>query len=1176
MTDLHSSFGAGAIKRIYLKDFMVHTQLEINCSAQVNLIIGANGSGKSSVVCAICLGLGGDTGDMQREKSVSEFIRSGQQQSTIEITVQGSERSFEYKIQRVLIREANKSEWSINGETCTMKVVHKLMERLHIQMDNPCQFLPQELVSGFTALNPVDLLKHVMQAVDPRLLDEHKRLVKDNSQKSENAEQLTQLKKQLASLREKKLALAGDVAAFKDYELLKYKIEALDVQKLLCKAEEGLDLAEKKRKDAEFSKTNWAERQARLDALNDMKEKEERLVTAREVDLINAKAQRTKSMTESKQNTENIYTINNEIEELQSDLQDLEGTAQKTAEALNKHKEIVAQLESEEKALPPLPSPADFEASVAAHRAALDAYNEAQADFQQVKEEVLTAEDDLKAKVQAREALILSNAGRIREMEKERFSRQSIMARKWVEENKARFKHPVFGPLLVDMEADAKYRTQIEALLPNEIKFGFVVQSRDDGDVLKECPNYSEISIITIDAETASATLARPRILSNEQLEAMIKSKSLNLRWAIDVVKADKVVKAAIMTTVAATFLVTDDPELIEKVYAKNDFPPNLNIASAKNIIRFFASKFDQTQRFENTSSVMPARFLNIETSDDKIAAAKKDEDAARVKRDKLLVERRALEAEQNKRGLILQDALAKNKDLKDRKAARSKLVTKLKSARNSLHEQIDAMKGDENLQVQGRKKLVYLRERQKIRAAVVSRLEAASVRLHADSVAAMIASLELHSQRTLCNIAKNEHKEVLDRITKAGNDFAKVTKEVDKLEKEARETEKEYEKKKEDLMGKDPSFEEIFAHLPTKLMDVDASRYETIAQLSDTNVDKNAKSVFDKAAADEIECERRISELEKSLDERTQLLQNTILRLRGEILQRVSSLSTKFAKFMARIACKGNITFSGDEGDPKMWGIAVRVAFRGSNEPTQLSKTSHSGGECAVSTMLVLLAMQDVTSLPFRVVDEINQGMGVNFEKCVFVVLAELFEEQRTATALAAAANHHGDGGASFKLQNGKQLFIISPKLLPNLQHTQAMRTHVIFNGPDVKEGARIHRLFSSLCKLPVTLPQPRVVDELGRSIRVAAEAESKARAEAAAEKARLAPPKKAKVKKARRKRKNEDDDDGEEEDGDDDEVEDDEEDDEEEAPQKGGPKRRRLKKKTNEDGDDDDGEDE
>ena len=48
----------------------------------------------------------------------------------------------------------------------------------------------------------------------------------------------------------------------------------------------------------------------------------------------------------------------------------------------------------------------------------------------------------------------------------------------------------------------------------------------------------------------------------------------------------------------------------------------------------------------------------------------------------------------------------------------------------------------------------------------------------------------------------------------------------------------------------------------------------------------------------------------------------------------------------------------SGESINPKMWGIAVRVSFRGSNEPTQLSKTFHSGGECAVSTMLVLSSL--------------------------------------------------------------------------------------------------------------------------------------------------------------------------------------------------------------------------
>ena len=53
---------------------------------------------------------------------------------------------------------------------------------------------------------------------------------------------------------------------------------------------------------------------------------------------------------------------------------------------------------------------------------------------------------------------------------------------------------------------------------------------------------------------------------------------------------------------------------------------------------------------------------------------------------------------------------------------------------------------------------------------------------------------------------------------------------------------------------------------------------------------------------------------------------------------------------------------------------IVVKVAFREKEELTQLAPAKQSGGEKAVSTMLFLLAMQDVTPLPFRVVDEINQ----------------------------------------------------------------------------------------------------------------------------------------------------------------------------------------------------------
>jgi chromosome segregation ATPase len=52
-------------------------------------------------------------------------------------------------------------------------------------------------------------------------------------------------------------------------------------------------------------------------------------------------------------------------------------------------------------------------------------------------------------------------------------------------------------------------------------------------------------------------------------------------------------------------------------------------------------------------------------------------------------------------------------------------------------------------------------------------------------------------------------------------------------------------------------------------------------------------------------------------------------------------------------------------------------------NEKLQLL-TGHrqSGGERSVSTILYLMALQDLARSPFRVVDEINQGMDPRNER--------------------------------------------------------------------------------------------------------------------------------------------------------------------------------------------------
>lgn len=48
----------GAIVRIKVTDFVTYTSAEFFPGPKLNMVIGPNGTGKSTLVCAICLGLG--------------------------------------------------------------------------------------------------------------------------------------------------------------------------------------------------------------------------------------------------------------------------------------------------------------------------------------------------------------------------------------------------------------------------------------------------------------------------------------------------------------------------------------------------------------------------------------------------------------------------------------------------------------------------------------------------------------------------------------------------------------------------------------------------------------------------------------------------------------------------------------------------------------------------------------------------------------------------------------------------------------------------------------------------------------------------------------------------------------------------------------------------------------
>jgi structural maintenance of chromosomes protein 5 len=100
-----------------------------------------------------------------------------------------------------------------------------------------------------------------------------------------------------------------------------------------------------------------------------------------------------------------------------------------------------------------------------------------------------------------------------------------------------------------------------------------------------------------------------------------------------------------------------------------------------------------------------------------------------------------------------------------------------------------------------------------------------------------------------------------------------------------------------------------------------------------------------------------------------------------------------------------------------------------------QLNAHRQSGGERAVSTIFYLMALQSMAQAPFRVVDEINQGMDPRNERMVHERMVEIACREHTS-----------------------QYFLITPKLLTGLRYDPKMRVLCIASGEHMpREGKKL-----------------------------------------------------------------------------------------------------------------------
>ncbi|KAJ2382158.1 Structural maintenance of chromosomes protein 5, partial [Coemansia sp. RSA 2603] len=156
-------------------------------------------------------------------------------------------------------------------------------------------------------------------------------------------------------------------------------------------------------------------------------------------------------------------------------------------------------------------------------------------------------------------------------------------------------------------------------------------------------------------------------------------------------------------------------------------------------------------------------------------------------------------------------------------------------------------------------------------------------------------------------------------------------------------------------------------------------------------------------------------------------------------LVEIVGGVAASFARMFDAVACAGDVLVRrADDGavageledsprdeDYGAWGIEIRVAFRANEALQPLDSHRQSGGERAVATIVYLQALQALVAAPFRVVDEINQGMDPRNERMAHALIVD--------TACQP---------------DGPQYFLITPKLLPGLAYHPRMTVLCIFNG--------------------------------------------------------------------------------------------------------------------------------
>ncbi|XP_064147299.1 structural maintenance of chromosomes protein 5 isoform X2 [Loxodonta africana] len=1035
----------GSIVRIAMENFLTYDICEVSPGPHLNMIIGANGTGKSSIVCAICLGLAGKPAFMGRADKVGFFVKRGCTKGMVEIEL--FKASGNLVITREIDVAKNQSFWFINKKSTTQRVVEEQIAALNIQVSNLCQFLPQDKVGEFAKLTKIELLEATEKSVGPPEMYRYHCELKNFREKEKQLETACKEKTDyLEKMIQRNERYKQDVERFYErkrhldlIEMLEAKRPWVEYENVRQEYEEVKQARDQVKEEVRKLKEGQIPITHRIDEIEKQRHNLEARIKEKATDIKEASQK-------CKQKQDVLERKDKHIEELQQALIVKQKEEHDRQRRISNTRKMIEDLQNELKTTENCEN----------LQPQIDAITD---DLRRVQDDKALCESEIIDKRSERETLEkekksvhdhiirFDNLRNQKEDKLRQRYRDTYDAVLWLRNNKDKFKQRVCEPIMLTINMkDNKNAKYVENHIPSNDLRAFVFESQEDMEVfLKEVRDNKKLRVNAVIAPSSSYADKAPSRSLSELKQYGFFSYLRELFDAPD----------PVMSYLCCQYHIHEVPvgtertrERIERVIQETRLK-QIYTAEEKYVVK---TSFYSNKVISSNTSLKVAQFLTVTV--DLEQRRHLEEQLKEINRKLHAVDSGLIALRETNKRLEHKDneLRQKKKDLLERKTKKRQLEQKISSKLGSLK----LMEQDTcNLEEEERKASTKIKEINVQKAKLVTELTnliKICTSLNMQKVDLILQNTTVISEK---NKLESDYMAASSQLRLTEQNFIELDENRQRLLQKCKELMKRARQvcnlSAEQTVPQE--YQTAFQDLPNTLDEIDAllteerSRASCFTGLNPTVVEEYTKREEEIEQLTE-ELKRKKVELDKYRENISQVKERWLNPLK----ELVEKINEKFSNFFSSMQCAGEVDLHAEnEEDYDKYGIRIRVKFRSSTQLHELTPHHQSGGERSVSTMLYLMALQELNRCPFRVVDEINQGMDPDNERKVFEMVV------KTACK-----------------ENTSQYFFITPKLLQNLPYSEKMTVLFVYNGPYMLEPNKWNLKAFQRRRRRITFTQP------------------------------------------------------------------------------------------------------